>query len=637
MRKELLVPGAAALLLLVAFFLLSVLFLAQPTAWQIEDDEGVYLYQAWRISLGEWPYRDFLSAQQPLFIGLGGLVMALTGPSQATLRLLSCLTMLGAATVLGASVGRTLKRPEAGAAAALIFLSHPDLFHAGRLYLSESYMLLGCTLGLAALTRWQESQRCRYLLVAGTFFALATLCKLFAAFLWAGASLFVVWSHLLRSSSRRPGLAVSLFALLGPALGMAGVMGLLEGLTGAYVAATVGHHLRAGAGATLMASLVEKLTLFRDYAVAYPLLVCLGLSAGIYALLRRRAKWAWLTWQLPPALGFLLVRRELGMRHCLAFLPALAGLGAAALTLPWRSKARIVGSLLTLALVIPWLPANLGLVRRVEHQTADLVAALQEQTTPDTVILADYLELNFLSQRRTVPIAAGLHHASAASGQITATALIEQLGDTDKPWVIVDVSPLTGSTLVGLQDYPIFHVYLREHFRLAGTFYRDVQHLQVWEPLHQPPPTLQLPPPEHPLDVQIDDLALLTGYTLDGIAAPGQPLTLTLFWEALSTADTAYSVFVHFQAPDGTLVTNWDGEPLEGLYPTWRWRSGQLIPDRRTLPLPSNLEPGAYRLSIGIYDWRTGQRLPAWIPGNGVVLDEARIVLTDVIVPPDEH
>src|SRR4051794_32758224 len=74
--------------------------------WLITDDEGSYLYQSWRVSLGEMPYRDFLTPQLPLFLGVGGLVQRVVGVSPIPLRVLSVLLVLGAGWALYRSLLR---------------------------------------------------------------------------------------------------------------------------------------------------------------------------------------------------------------------------------------------------------------------------------------------------------------------------------------------------------------------------------------------------------------------------------------------------------------------------------------------------------------------------------------------------
>src|SRR5512136_2822752 len=64
-----------------AFAGLAALYFWRLDAWLINDDEGSYLYAAWRISLGQLPYRDFLTPQLPAFLLPGGLLMHFLGPS----------------------------------------------------------------------------------------------------------------------------------------------------------------------------------------------------------------------------------------------------------------------------------------------------------------------------------------------------------------------------------------------------------------------------------------------------------------------------------------------------------------------------------------------------------------------------
>src|SRR3990172_9514864 len=60
---------------------MAVYYLRGLERYLINDDEGSYLYAAWRISLGEVPYRDFLTPQLPAFLLGGGAMMAVAGPA----------------------------------------------------------------------------------------------------------------------------------------------------------------------------------------------------------------------------------------------------------------------------------------------------------------------------------------------------------------------------------------------------------------------------------------------------------------------------------------------------------------------------------------------------------------------------
>ncbi|HQZ72005.1 MAG TPA: hypothetical protein PK826_11855, partial [Anaerolineae bacterium] len=57
---------------LLAFAALALFYAWRLTGFLVNDDEGSYLYAAWRISRGELPYRDFLTPQLPGFLLPGG-------------------------------------------------------------------------------------------------------------------------------------------------------------------------------------------------------------------------------------------------------------------------------------------------------------------------------------------------------------------------------------------------------------------------------------------------------------------------------------------------------------------------------------------------------------------------------------
>jgi hypothetical protein len=106
----------------------------------------------------------------------------------------------------------------------------------------------------------------------------------------------------------------------------------------------------------------------------------------------------------------------------------------------------------------------------------------------------------------------------------------------------------------------------------------------------------------NPLQFRLGDRIELLGYELE--SGP----SLTLYWRATEPAAQDYTIFVHAVARDGALLDQRDGPPLEGTYPTSAWWPGQIVADRRQIPLP----PGTDRLLVGLYDLASQQRLPAY-------------------------
>ncbi|MDY6875603.1 MAG: glycosyltransferase family 39 protein [Chloroflexota bacterium] len=109
------------------------------------------------------------------------------------------------------------------------------------------------------------------------------------------------------------------------------------------------------------------------------------------------------------------------------------------------------------------------------------------------------------------------------------------------------------------------------------------------------------------------DLALEGGETPPlqrvAVTAPGEVITLTLYWEAREMPLADYQVFVHLLGDGPEPVAQGDGPPLAGDYPTTMWAPGEVVADPHPVALPVNLPLGQYRLLVGMYDLGTMARL----------------------------
>ncbi|MBN1992587.1 MAG: glycosyltransferase family 39 protein [Anaerolineae bacterium] len=82
-------------------------------------------------------------------------------------------------------------------------------------------------------------------------------------------------------------------------------------------------------------------------------------------------------------------------------------------------------------------------------------------------------------------------------------------------------------------------------------------------------------------------------------AAPGQSITLTLYWRADALLGQNYTIFTHLLGPAETVIVNADHAPTK---PTQGWVTGEIITDPITLVVPATLSPGQYSLEVGLYD-----------------------------------
>ena len=127
-----------------------------------------------------------------------------------------------------------------------------------------------------------------------------------------------------------------------------------------------------------------------------------------------------------------------------------------------------------------------------------------------------------------------------------------------------------------------------------------------------------------PQAVTIGDVARYRGHDLnDSTFWPGRPLSVTIYWEVLAAAERDLSIFVHLRDADGNLVANRDGPVSQSgnrrFYSTLVWEAGEFIRDERQLRLPQEREYSSgesLELWIGLYDWRSGERLPVMIGGE---------------------
>jgi len=131
--------------------------------------------------------------------------------------------------------------------------------------------------------------------------------------------------------------------------------------------------------------------------------------------------------------------------------------------------------------------------------------------------------------------------------------------------------------------------------------------------------------PDHatPTDYRLGNIIELAAYD---IRSREQSLDIELYWSAVATPELDYTVFVHLVDSDGRLVAQHDGHPLNGVYPTSWWTSGEIVGDSHTLPSP---EDGDGVLYVGMYDAQSGERLAVTDGGgHGQPNDMIRLLMT---------
>lgn len=634
----------------VGLAVVAALYLARLDAWLINDDEGSYLYAAWRIGLGEMPYRDFLTPQLPAFLLPGGAVMRLLGADVTALRALAALATLGAGAAAW-STARRLFGPWVAGLAGLAVLLHPLVFADTRAYRPDPFMLLLTTLGVALFARaalprpaYRGPPSRAWLAAAGAAFGLALLTKLFGALPLCACAAWLALDARRRGRPARAW-AADLAALFTPvALLVAAGMAPFLALTGPGVYdAVLGHHLRQGAGTGTVDVLRKGLGFFAQFVRqdGNGLLAFTALAAALAAWRRGSRSAQLLAWQLPTALAFFLLTRQLFPRHLLYLVPAMATLFAVEVrwlarrprraTPDWRGGLLAAG--LTAGLLVPWAINDWHRSWQWEDGTWRAGDFIQLTTAPDDLVLADTVELNFYGQRQTTYSAASLSEGAARSGQIawahseSPQRIADELAARAPALVLVDLAT-EWSQLAALRDHEAFQAWLDETCGPpVGTLGRHHQRYAVYRPDGRALPELAR---------FAGGPALLAAAPLETEAAPGSTVRLRAAWRADVPMGSELAVRGalldaagrEWAAGDAGLHAS--GSGASRVRPTTEWAPGDLTADRVSIGVPVGTPPGDYDVAIGLYERWSLRRLEATAPdgralGQRVVVGRLRV------------
>ena len=107
-------------------------------------------------------------------------------------------------------------------------------------------------------------------------------------------------------------------------------------------------------------------------------------------------------------------------------------------------------------------------------------------------------------------------------------------------------------------------------------------------------------------------LALL-GYGVEEITVDGEHrLQISLWWQVLTEMDIDYTIFVHVVGADGTILTQVDDLFTLGTQTSSTLTVGKRERQDFALVLPADAPNEVSAITVGLYYWETGERLPVW-------------------------
>ncbi|MCC6188221.1 MAG: hypothetical protein IT318_04275, partial [Anaerolineales bacterium] len=145
-------------------------------------------------------------------------------------------------------------------------------------------------------------------------------------------------------------------------------------------------------------------------------------------------------------------------------------------------------------------------------------------------------------------------------------------------------------------------------------------------------------PPAFAVDAVFGEALRLVGFDLDPAQARrGEPLPITLRWQALAAPLPELVMFVHLYppGPESTAqqpAAQHDGAPCGQAWPTTRLQPGEIVVDPRALTIPADYADPSAILAVGVYEWPSLARLP--VSGQAAQLPANRVLLGEFAVAP---
>jgi 4-amino-4-deoxy-L-arabinose transferase-like glycosyltransferase len=133
----------------------------------------------------------------------------------------------------------------------------------------------------------------------------------------------------------------------------------------------------------------------------------------------------------------------------------------------------------------------------------------------------------------------------------------------------------------------------------------------------------------NPLAFGFLDNVSLVGYSVsDRTLKPGDPLTVTLYWQARGPVSKEYTTFAHLLDSNEQTRGGHDAAPQPA---TSAWQPGQIVADVHTFTVASDAAPGPHTLEVGLYTWPDLERLalvkaPGAEGADRLLLGQMRVV-----------
>jgi len=202
-----------------------------------------------------------------------------------------------------------------------------------------------------------------------------------------------------------------------------------------------------------------------------------------------------------------------------------------------------------------------------------------------------------------------------------------QEGDLVAEWFTLPIPPDTPPREYRLQ-VGLYDRTTGERVKMAEEPYLDAlssQPIVVAKATSVPLEALEIPQPRQK---NLDHKLTFLGQGISRRrAGPGESIHVSLWWQAQGQPERDYALSVFLTDEEGNILGELRRQPLDGDYPTSRWKAEEIVHDRFDYPIPPETPPEVYRLSVRVFDMETGEYLPlVGDPGDTIALSRFRVL-----------
>jgi len=179
----------------------------------------------------------------------------------------------------------------------------------------------------------------------------------------------------------------------------------------------------------------------------------------------------------------------------------------------------------------------------------------------------------------------------------------EQILDQDRvrsfDFVVIKTGEDQGPKFADVNYEQAVHTFneVKESFTLLRRLpLPDGDYLELF--MKRSPALVSPPTPMHPTHVVYGGFVELVGFDFRPDPKGLGSHSITYYWRCLHTVWDDYTVFVHITRSEGGKAVAWQDHPLlNGSYPLYRWRPGEVFAEQYRL----HLAEGSYKLMVGLY------------------------------------